>query len=112
MNIRFSDFIEPVTADLPDQPEPEPDHCRCPKPDDQYLLEIDAGSVFIKHAACGKQPRNSDMSESLQLDATPVQIRPESNCTGWHESSCDCDFWAQITIPGLTSQADTTPKEN
>jgi len=99
------------TEDSPD--EPARDECPCPKPDDQYLLEIDAGSVFLTHAPCGKPPRDSsEMVESLQLGPVQVQIRPESDCTGFHyEHTCDCDFWAQATIPGLPAQV-TTTKEN
>ncbi|MFG3090646.1 DUF6011 domain-containing protein [Streptomyces antibioticus] len=104
--------FQPVTDDdqMPD--EPAPDECPCPKPDDQYLMEIDAGSVFLTHAACGKPPRDSsEMVESLQLGPVAVRIQPENNCSGWHETSCDCDFWAQMTIPGLPAQPNT-PKEN
>ncbi|MET8765507.1 hypothetical protein [Streptomyces sp. NPDC004658] len=102
------------TEDSPDEPdEPARDECPCPKPDGQYLLEIDAGSVFLTHRACGKPPRDSnEMVENLHLAPVLVQIQPENNCTGWHyEYSCDCDFWAQATIPGLPTQANT-PKEN
>ncbi|MEU3099644.1 hypothetical protein ABZ690_34290 [Streptomyces sp. NPDC006967] len=105
MQLNFAKADDDTQADGPDL-----DECPCPKPDDQYLLEIDAGSVFLKHTACGKPPRASgEMVETLQLDPVSVQIRPESNCTGWHyEYSCDCDFWAQATITGLPEQATTT----
>ncbi|MBD3550825.1 hypothetical protein [Streptomyces sp. SP18CM02] len=27
--------------------------CQCPTPDDQYLMEVESGSVMLRHAACG-----------------------------------------------------------
>lgn len=73
--------------------------------DGKCQLEIDAGSVIVTHLACGKQLRGDWWDEALQLDPIPVQVRTESNCTGWHEYSCDCDYWAQITIDGLPGGA-------
>lgn len=105
-----------MTSDFNDAPNtigaPQADGCTCPQPaDDRYLLEIDAGGVFVTHVACGKQPTGDWWDDALQLAPVPVQIRAEKDCPGWHKYSCDCDVWAQITIPGLNSQA-TTPKES
>ena len=101
------------TEDPEDHPsEPARDDCPCEKPDGQYLLEIDAGSVFLTHSTCGKPPRDSsEMVENLQLAPIAVQIQPENNCGGWHETSCDCGFWAQATILGLPKQVNTTKEK-
>ncbi|MFE0727907.1 hypothetical protein ACFW2X_06585 [Streptomyces antibioticus] len=102
--------FQPVTDDDQDHAPEEParDECPCPKPDDQYLLEVDAGQVFLTHRPCGKPPRNSeDFVENLQLNPTPVQIQPDHNCTSWDCPATDCHVWLQVTIPGLPEQTAT-----
>lgn len=51
--------------------------CPCTDPDDQYLMEIDAGTVFLVHKACGKQPR-SWLDDAFSLDRIPVTLH-------WHD---------------------------
>jgi hypothetical protein len=99
---------EPNFALMPThiEPEPQPDTCRCPNPGTEYLLEIDAGHVVLTHTACGLQPDGDWWAEALQLDVTPVQVAIESDCNGntWHGlQRCECDSWAQITLPGADS---------
>jgi hypothetical protein len=79
--------------------------CNCQKADDQYLLEIDASSVHLTHAACGK-PIGEYATDALQLPKTPVtlkwtQIRDERS--GEVE-----DVWADLTINPVGAQQ---PKE-
>jgi hypothetical protein len=80
--------------------------CVCPNPDDQYVLEVDAGSVFLIHKACGKQPAG-DYLDLLQVDRIPVTVTayPYGNCDGsqWHgEHRCDCGVVLVATVNGLS----------
>lgn len=79
------------------------DECPCPTPDDQYLLEIDAGSVFLTHKACGKTPRGDWWQDSLSLLQVPVTVTPVPYgiCDGseWHgEHRCDCGVVAVVEV--------------
>lgn len=51
--------------------------CPCPDPDDQYLMQIDAGTVYLTHKACGKQPR-AWLDDAFSLDRIPVTLQ-------WHD---------------------------
>ncbi|MCL8016915.1 hypothetical protein [Streptomyces sp. AS02] len=82
--------------------------CSCSQPDDQYLLEIDNGSVFLIHKACGKQPRGD---YTCLVEMPPVQVtvvaEPYGNCDGreWHgEYRCDCGIALVATVNGLPAQ--------
>jgi hypothetical protein len=98
----------PVEDALPDDdPHPSEFECPCPNPDDQYLMDIDGGSVSLTHKACGKPPRGDWMMESLAMDPVPVTVKgvPYGNCDGsqWHgDRRCDCGELADVTINGLT----------
>lgn len=79
--------------------------CSCPDPDDQYLLEIDNGSVSLVHKACGKQPYD-DYVDMVELPQIPVTVKalPYGNCDGreWHgEYRCDCGIALVASINGL-----------
>lgn len=126
----MTDTLYPV-ASLPERPtmtnlfeisEPQPfaeddaladSECPCLNPDDQYLLAIDAGSVFLTHKACGKQPRGdyTDLVEMLQIPVT-VKAEPYGNCDGgaWHgEYRCDCGSVLVATVNGLTVEYEGVP---
>ncbi|MDX3672668.1 phiSA1p31-related protein [Streptomyces europaeiscabiei] len=51
--------------------------CDCPDPDDQYLMEIDAGTVYLTHKACGRSPR-AWLDDAFSLDRVPVTLH-------WHD---------------------------
>jgi hypothetical protein len=87
--------------------------CPCPNPDDQYLLEIDAGSVSLIHRACGKTPRG-DYTDLLEMPQIPVTVKaePYGNCDGgaWHgEFRCDCGVVLVVTVNGLAAVHDGVP---
>lgn len=78
--------------------------CSCLKPDDQYLLEVDAGSVSLVHKACGKQARG-DYLDLVEMAPIPVTVTavPYGGCDGseWHgEYRCDCGI-ALVATPIL-----------
>lgn len=80
--------------------------CPCLKPDDQYLLEVDAGSVSLVHKACGKQARG-DYLDLVEMAPVPVTVTavPYGGCDGaeWHgEYRCDCGISLAVTVPPRT----------
>jgi hypothetical protein len=103
-------FIDAPDAD---QPHPSDSECPCPNPDDQYLMEIDAGSASLIHQACGKQARGdyTDLVEMPQIPVT-VKAQPYGNCDGgaWHgEYRCDCGILLFVTVNGRTVVHDDVP---
>jgi hypothetical protein len=87
--------------------------CPCPEPDDQYLLEIEEGSLFLTHKACGKSPRG-DWTDVFHLDQIPVtvQAHPYGNCDGseWHgELRCDCGINLVATVNDRSVVHDNVP---
>lgn len=71
--------------------------CPCADPDDQYLMQIDAGTVFLTHKACGKQPR-SWLDDAFGTDEIPVTLR-------WHHdgptaADDDDNSYGLLTING------------
>ena len=96
--LNFAPFNEPADDNLG----PDTTGCLCPNPDDQYLLEIDASSVFLKHAACGK-PVGEWAEDALQLPPTPVTLKWTENRDRW--SGEVADAWADLTINGLPDRA-------
>ena len=89
------------------------DECTCSQPDDQYLMEIDNGSVSLTHRACGKQPRGDyiDLVEMARIPVT-VKAEPYGNCDGsqWHgEYRCDCGIVLVPTVNGLSVVHDNVP---
>lgn len=90
--------FHPVDEPADDNPGPDTTACHCANPDDQYLLEIDASSVYLKHAACGS-PVGDWSADALQLPPTPVTLK-------WAEdrdrrSGEVADAWADLTINGI-----------
>lgn len=72
--------------------------CRCPNRDDQYLMEVDCGSVYFTHAACGKPP-GLWADDALSMQSVPVTLR-------WHATKDSYtgevdDAYGDITINGL-----------
>lgn len=100
----MSGFFEPSDPFAPaDMLDPTECECPCPNPDDQYLLEIDEGSVLLTHKACGKAPLGDWWQDTLSLMQVPVTLthEPYGNCDGsaWHgERRCDCGTVAVIEI--------------
>lgn len=90
----FRPVEEPATDALPF----EPDDCRCPNPDDQYLLEIDASSVFLRHVACGKQVGDW-ATDTLHLPPTAVTMKWTVDKDNWTGEVSDA--WADLTVNGL-----------
>lgn len=91
-----------VDGQSDDQAKPADVECSCPNPDDQYLLELDNGAVFLTHRACGKQPAGdyTDLVEMLRIPVT-VKAEPYGNCDGseWHgEYRCDCGIALVATV--------------
>lgn len=87
--------------------------CPCPDPDDQYLLEVDNGSVFLVHRTCGKQPRG-DYPDLVEMPSIPVTVtvEPYGNCDGseWHgEYRCDCGVALIATVNDRTVVHDDVP---
>ena len=85
---------------LVDEPEPgdAPNldvTCHCTNPDDQYLLEIDASSVHLTHAACGK-PVGPWADDALQLAPTPVTLTWTKDTD--RRSGEVADAWGDLTI--------------
>ncbi|MFF1713548.1 hypothetical protein [Streptomyces sp. NPDC058268] len=84
--------------------EPAPElECTCVPPDDQYVLEIESGSVFLVHAACEK-PAQPWTDDSYSLCPTPVTLT-------WHSSR---DYWTgevdavgELTINNLPCITET-----
>lgn len=97
-----------VTPDIAPDSEQDTDlddgTCPCENPDDQYVMDIEEGNVYLRHAACGKVPNWGDWNDLVCSGPVPVRAVWESNCTGSHRSgytlSCDCDYWVQVTLPG------------
>ncbi|MGW6602265.1 hypothetical protein [Streptomyces sp. NPDC055036] len=99
----FFEFVDPDP--LEDAPTGDSE-CSCPDPDDQYLMEIDCGSISLTHKACGK-PMAGDLMDSFFVDRIPVTVtaQPNGNCDGsaWHgEYRCDCGISLVATINGHT----------
>jgi hypothetical protein len=80
--------------------------CPCPDPDDQYLLDVDAGSVGLTHKACGKQPRQW-LDDAFSLDRIPVTLH-------WHDGrptlpDDDDNSYGVLTVNGLAVVHDDVP---
>ena len=94
--------VDPTDTD-DDIPDDAYGGCQCPTPDNQYLMEVDCGSVNFVHAACGKQPGDW-ADESFHMPPVPVTLH-------WHVSrdywTNEVDAYGDITINGLS-----TPKES
>jgi hypothetical protein len=106
-------LFQPATPQDPDQHHPGEQECSCLSPDDQYLLEVDNGSVFLIHQACGKQPAG-DYTDLIEMPRMPVTVtaHPYGNCDGseWHgEYRCDCGIALVATVNGLSVLHDDKP---
>jgi len=80
--------------------------CPCPDPDDQYLMQIDCGTVFLTHKACGKQPRPW-IDDAFGTDELPVTLH-------WHHHAPTAaddneDSWGVFTVNGLCVVHDDVP---
>lgn len=80
--------------------------CRCPDPDDQYLMQIDCGSVFLTHKACGKQP-GSWIDDAFGTSEMPVTLH-------WHPdppraADDDDGSYGVITVNGRAVLHDDVP---
>lgn len=99
------EYTEP-SADAPDLSDFE---CRCPDPDDQYLMEVDCGSVDFRHAACGKRP-GSWADDAFGMQPVAVTLRWHSSRDRW---TGEVDAYGDVTVNGLeaTGTAATVPLE-
>lgn len=77
--------------------------CQCIDPDDQYLMEVECGSVSFVHAACGKQP-GPWADEAFGMEPVPVTLHWHASTDYW---TGEVDAYGDVTINGLTA-----PKEN
>lgn len=80
--------------------------CPCPDPDDQYLMQIDCGAVFLTHKACGKPPR-SWLDDAFGTYEMPVTLH-------WHHhppTAADDDdgSYGLLTINGRAVLHDDVP---
>lgn len=88
-------------------PDPTVDReCPCPDPDDQYLMQIDAGTVYLTHKACGKHPR-SWLDDAFGTDEIPVTLT-------WHRHGPTAaddneDSYGLLTINGRAVLYDDVP---
>ena len=80
--------------------------CPCPNPDDQYLLEIDAGTVFLTHKACGKTPKQW-LDDAYSLDRIPVTLRWYNGRPAHPED--DDNSYGLLRINGLTVVHEDVP---
>jgi hypothetical protein len=71
--------------------------CQCPNADDQYLMEVDAGSVGLKHAACGR-PVGDWAEDALSMQPVPVTLHWHASTDYW---TGEVDAYGDITINGL-----------
>lgn len=93
--LNFAPDSQPTPDDIDDLA------CRCPIPDDKYLLEIEEGQVVLKHAACGKEPPANwgDWHDLVVMPQMRVTARPQSECNGemWHgDTRCDCGYTIEV----------------
>ncbi|MER5277746.1 hypothetical protein ABT025_18585 [Streptomyces sp. NPDC002809] len=97
--------FEPVDPTHVDNDVPDDAYatCQCPNPDDQYLMEIDAGSVGLRHTACGR-PAGDWTDDAYSMEAVPVTLH-------WH---VDKDYWTnEVDAYGdITINALPATKEN
>ncbi|MER6092517.1 phiSA1p31-related protein [Streptomyces bluensis] len=90
----------------PDQLHPSNFECPCINPDDQYLLEIDAGAAVLVHKACGKQAQGW-LDDAFSLDRIPVTLH-------WHDGrptypEDDDGSYGWLTVNGRAVMHDDVP---
>ncbi|MFJ1782450.1 hypothetical protein ACIOKA_37725 [Streptomyces anulatus] len=71
--------------------------CQCPQPDDQYLMEVDAGSVMLRHAAC-RRPAAEWTDDGYSMDPIPVTLHWHATTDYWTN---EVDAYGELTINGL-----------
>ena len=76
--------------------------CGCEKPDENYLLNIDCGTVELKHATCGKPPRWTDWPDISFSNTIAVAVKYGHHCDcNLHEQfGNDCGPEIYIKFPG------------
>ncbi|MGW2384343.1 phiSA1p31-related protein [Streptomyces sp. NPDC001658] len=80
--------------------------CPCKDPDDQYLMQIDAGTVYLTHKACGKPPR-AWLDDAFGTHEMPVTLH-------WHHhgptaADDDDSSYGLLTINGRAVLHDDVP---
>lgn len=84
--------------------EPAPElGCTCGAPDDQYVLELESGSVFLVHAACGK-PAQHWTDDDYSLSPIPVTLTWHSIRDYW---TGEVDAVGELTINNLPCTTET-----
>ena len=94
--------FHPIDDDLPNTgPDLTADECPCPKPDDQYLMQVDCGTASLVHAACGKRPAPW-AGDAVSMAPVPVTLHWHTSTDYW---TGEVDAYGDITINGLTGGA-------
>ncbi|MFJ9380164.1 phiSA1p31-related protein [Streptomyces sp. NPDC101455] len=90
---------------LDDEPGLSTYECACVDPDDQYLVEIDAGTVFLTHKACGKTPQ-AWLDDAFSMGRVAVTLH-------WHHEGAthedDDNAHGVLTINGLAVVYENVP---
>lgn len=93
--------VDPADVDS-DVPDDAYHDCQCTDPDDQYLMEVDAGAVGFVHAACGKRPGDW-ADDAFSMQPVPVTLH-------WHFSTDywtgEVDAYGDVTVNGLAAPKD------
>lgn len=94
-------IFEPVQDDDVSDRGPDPTECLCPTPDDQYLMEVDCGSVYFKHVACGRPP-GSWADEAFSMQPVAVTLHWTQDTDYW---TGEVDAYGDITVNGISQTA-------
>jgi hypothetical protein len=94
-------FFRVEATEILTEPQSEEEACSCKNPGPQYVLEIDCGSIYLRHTDCGKPilDPSGDLLERICLE--PVSVQGEwSKCTCMRThpnfSGCDCDRYLEL----------------
>lgn len=79
---------------IDDGPHPSESDCRCKKPDDQYTLEIDCGSVYLQHTQCGKQAADW-LEDAFSMAPIPVTLKWSG---GYDAYTGEYDGYGELTV--------------
>lgn len=93
--------FEPSGEPLEDIPELDDLTCQCEKPDDQYLMEVDAGSVSFTHAPCGKPP-GPWADDAFSMQPVAVTLHWTSDRDYW---TGEVDAYGDITVNGIPASS-------
>ena len=97
-DLKFRMITDDEMPDIERGPEPEPDQCRCEKPEG-HTLAVESGGIDIRHTACGKQPwfMFLDWNESVEMAPIPINVQVVT-CDSPHYDQMGCDCGPEITL--------------